>query len=55
MYEDEDEWPIRCPHCHEYTHKQIGWLKTNTRLRCVGCDRTLWYHHDVFMHALNML
>jgi hypothetical protein len=53
MYGDDDLWPVRCPRCGEFTHKKIGWLKTNTNLRCIGCETYLWYHNDAFVNALN--
>jgi len=46
MFEDDDEWPVRCPSCGDTTRKQIGWLMANTRLRCGGCGAVLGYYRE---------
>ena len=53
MIEDDDDWPIGCPRCGRRNLKQIAWLRTNTQLRCSGCDATLWYRQDTFLKELD--
>jgi hypothetical protein len=36
MYADKDLWPFRCPRCGEDFVKRIGWLKTQTSVKCPG-------------------
>jgi hypothetical protein len=52
MYENEDLWPLKCSHClHEFTEK-VGWLKTNTSVRCPDCKSINTYRPEEFDLAL---
>ena len=53
MFEDSDLWPVQCPNCLHKTKKEIGWLKTNRRMRCDGCGLDLWHHPETFLDTLN--
>jgi hypothetical protein len=53
MYEDEDVWPIRCPHCgHGFTAK-IRHLKSGVVTKCVGCSNDLGHSTEEFYLALS--
>jgi hypothetical protein len=53
MYEDEDVWPIRCPHCgHGFTAK-IRHLKSGVMRECVGCSNDLGHSTKEFYLALS--
>jgi hypothetical protein len=52
MFDDEKEWPVRCPCCGALTPKKIGWLKVNTRLTCGGCGAVLRYYREKFTRDL---
>ena len=53
MYEDEDVWPIRCPHCgHRFTAK-IRHLKSGVVSKCVGCSNDLGHSTREFHLALS--
>jgi hypothetical protein len=53
MYEDEDVWPIRCPHCgHGFTAK-IRHLKSGVVTKCVGCSNELGHSREEFHLALS--
>ena len=53
MYEDEDVWPIRCPHCgHGFTAK-IRHLKSGVVSKCVGCSDELGDSTGEFHLALS--
>jgi hypothetical protein len=61
MYDDDDDWPFKCPDCGEEFTKKIGWLKTQTEVKCPGvlnplgpipCPHTLTDNHGEFPHAL---
>jgi hypothetical protein len=54
MYEDKDLWPIKCIGCGEEFFKEIGWLKTNTSIRCPGrgCPQTMEASTEEFGLAL---
>jgi hypothetical protein len=52
VYEDEDFWPIRCPHCgHGFTAK-IRHLKSGGVAKCVGCCNELGHSTWEFHLAL---
>jgi hypothetical protein len=53
MYEDEDVWPVRCPHCgHGFTAK-IGHLKWGFVTTCVSCSNDLGHSTEEFYLALS--
>jgi hypothetical protein len=53
MYEDEDVWPVRCPHCgHGFTAK-IGHLKWGVVTTCVSCSSDLGHSTEEFYLALS--
>jgi DNA-directed RNA polymerase subunit RPC12/RpoP len=53
MYEDEDVWPIRCPHCgHGFTAK-IRHLKSGVVGKCVSCSNDLGHSTEEFYLALS--
>jgi hypothetical protein len=53
MYEDEDVWPVRCPHCgHGFTAK-IRHLKSGVVTQCVGCSHDLGHSTEEFHMALS--
>jgi hypothetical protein len=53
MYEDEDFWPIRCPHCgHGFTAK-IRHLKSGVVSECVSCSNDLGHSTEEFYLALS--
>jgi hypothetical protein len=53
IYEDEDVWPIRCPHCgHGFTAK-IRHLKTGVVGKCVSCSNDLGHSTEEFYLALS--
>jgi hypothetical protein len=48
MYEDEDEWPIKCLEClNEFTEK-IGRLKANEAVSCPECGLSHKYSREEF-------
>jgi hypothetical protein len=52
MYEDEDVWPIRCPHCgHGFTAK-IRHLKSGVVTECIGCSNHLGHSRGVLSGAI---
>ena len=53
MYEDEDVWPIRCPHCdHGFTAK-IRHLKSGVVSKCVSCSNDFGHSTEEFYLALS--
>jgi hypothetical protein len=52
MYEDDDLWPIKCPHCsYEFT-QQIGRIKAGAKVVCPDCKVSLVDHAKQFAMAL---
>jgi hypothetical protein len=60
MYKDDDPWPFKCPACGEEFAKKIGWLKTQTSVKCPGhtnpgpvpCPVTIQVRPEEFFLAL---
>lgn len=52
-FSDDDLFPFPCPRCGEKLEKSVGWLKSNTTLRCPECDIIIWYHPETFQRALD--
>jgi DNA-directed RNA polymerase subunit N (RpoN/RPB10) len=53
MYEDEDIWPIRCPHCGHGLTTKIRHLKSGVVTKCVGCSNELGHSTGEFHRALS--
>jgi hypothetical protein len=52
MYEDDDVWPIECPHCgHGFTAKIVH-LKSGAVMKCVGCSRDIGHSAEQFHLSL---
>jgi hypothetical protein len=53
MYENDDVWPVRCPHCdHGFTAK-IGHLKRGAVTTCVSCSNDLGRSTEEFYRTLS--
>ena len=52
-FSDDDLFPFPCPGCGEKLEKSVGWLKTNTRLKCPECERNVWFYNETFLRALD--
>jgi hypothetical protein len=53
MYEDEDVWPIRCPHCGHGFTAEIRHLKSGVVSVCVDCSNDLGHSTGEFRLALS--
>ena len=54
MYEDDKFWPIKCPACLDEFEERVGWLKTQTEVKCPGkgCSNTITLDKEAFSHRL---
>ena len=50
---DQDLWPIKCPHCLHEFKETVGRMKTGADLRCPDCQ-TVRYEMEEFMSALDL-
>jgi hypothetical protein len=53
MYEDEDIWPIRCPHCGYGFTSKIRHLRSGVVSKCISCSNDVGYSPEEFYLALS--
>ena len=53
MFDDDDNWPMKCPSCGFKLLKKVGWLKANTTFVCSGCPTRLHYNAEALMVVLD--
>lgn len=45
MLSDQDEIPVKCPHCLNEFYEKVGSLKNRNKIRCTAnyCNSLFWY------------